>query len=78
MNDREQIFLNRVSDALSLDAGQSIKMSTILSEQIFWDSLAYISISIMLELDYGKVISFKEINSCTTISDLYNLAGEHA
>lgn len=50
-----------------------ITAETVYTELDEWSSLTVLSIIAMVKTDYGKVITAKQIRSCDTIEDLYNL-----
>lgn len=49
------------------------KPDTIFQELEEWSSLTAMGIIAFVKTEYGKVITGKEIRSCHTIEDLFNL-----
>lgn len=50
-----------------------ITAETVYTELDEWSSLTVLSIIAMIKTDLGKDITAKQIRSCDTIEDLYNL-----
>jgi acyl carrier protein len=50
-----------------------ITAETVYTELDEWSSLTVLSIIAMVKTDFGKDITAKQIRSCDTIEDLYNL-----
>lgn len=50
-----------------------ITAETVYTELDEWSSLTVLSIIAMVKTDFGKEITAKQIRSCDTIEDLYNL-----
>lgn len=53
-------------------------ISDIRSETLFqnleeWSSLTALSVIAFLKIEYGKAITAKEIRSCATVKDLFEL-----
>lgn len=65
-----------ISDFANLfdDTDESeITATTVFKDLEEWSSLSAMGIIAMAKLQYGKIITGKEIRSCVTIMDLYNL-----
>lgn len=46
---------------------------TVFQELEEWSSLAAMSVIAFIKTEYGKSVTGKEIRSCSTIEDLFNL-----
>lgn len=67
---------NFISDFANLfdDTDESeITATTVFKDLEEWSSLSTMGIIAMAKLQYGKIVTGKEIRSCVTIMDLYNL-----
>lgn len=49
------------------------KSDTIFQELGEWSSLTAMSVIAFIKTEYGKTVTGKEIRSCNTIEDLFNL-----
>ncbi len=50
-----------------------IKEDTIFQELEEWSSLTILSIIAMVKIEYGKELTAREIRSCQTVTDLFQL-----
>lgn len=49
------------------------KADTVFQEMEEWSSLTAMSVIAFIKTEYGKSVTGKEIRSCGTIEDLFNL-----
>lgn len=49
------------------------KADTVFQELEEWSSLTAMSVIAFIKTEYGKSVTGKEIRSCVTIEDLFNL-----
>lgn len=49
------------------------KADTVFQELEEWSSLTAMSVIAFIKTEYGKSVTGKEIRSCSTIEDLFNL-----
>lgn len=64
--------LEMIEDMLELDEG-TLKLETKLSDIEEWDSVAALSLIVMLDDEFGKSISGKEIRQLKTINEIVEL-----
>ena len=69
LNDFISAFAAQFDDT---DASE-IQANTIYQELDEWSSLTAMSIIAFVKTQYGKTITGKEIRSCSTVEELYNL-----
>ncbi len=69
LNDFVKIFAEQFDDT---DESE-IAPETVYTELDEWSSLTVLSIIAMVKTEFGKEITAKQIRSCDTIGDLYNL-----
>jgi acyl carrier protein len=69
MTNREKLAL--LEDMLELDEGK-LKEDTKLSELEGWDSMAKISLIVLLDDEFGKKLSAEDIKKFDTIKDILN------
>lgn len=50
-----------------------IKEDTVFQELEEWSSLTILSIIAMVKIEYGKELTAREIRSCQTVTDLFQL-----
>ena len=65
-------FLAKVADILEVD---SVVPEFQFREIQDWDSMKGFSIIVLMESDYGKVMSVEEFLKCQTVADLAAYAG---
>ena len=70
MNIEEKIAL--IEDMLELDEG-TLKEDMLLGEIEEWDSMAYLSFSVLMREEFGKKVSASEIKEFKTLQDLLNV-----
>ena len=63
-----QGFYKKLSDILEVD---NVKDSDILRGFEYWDSLTILSILAMLDSDFSIYMTAEELDSCSTVKDLY-------
>ena len=66
-------FLDRFSYAIEADPG-TLSLDVNYQELPVWDSLNLLSVIAMADADFGITLSGHDIQSCTTIGDLFRLA----
>lgn len=69
LNEFVKIFTEQFDDT---DESE-ITPETVYTELDEWSSLTVLSIIAMVKTEFGKEITAKQIRSCDTIGDLYNL-----
>ena len=69
INDFLENFANQFEDT---DATE-IKKDTIYQELEEWSSLTAMSLIALAKAEYGKTITGREVRSCKTVEDLFNL-----
>lgn len=69
LNEFVKIFAEQFDDT---DESE-ITPETVYTELDEWSSLTVLSIIAMVKTEFGKEITAKQIRSCDTIGDLYNL-----
>lgn len=69
LNDFVSAFADQFDDT---DPSQ-INASTVFHDLDEWSSLLALSIIAMAKTELGTTLTGKEINSCVTVEDLYNL-----
>lgn len=67
----EQRFIDNVKETLEID-DRDIVMSDKFREYPEWDSLAYLSMLVMLDEEYNTQIEGNEFKQLFTLADLYN------
>lgn len=70
MSEKEKIEL--LEETLDLEKGE-VTSDTLLSEMDLWDSLGKLSLTVMLEEEFGRIISGDDINALVSIKDILNL-----
>ena len=70
MNIEEKIAL--IEDMLELDEG-TLKEDMLLCEIEEWDSMAYLSFSVLMREEFGKKVPASEIKEFKTLQDLLNV-----
>lgn len=66
-------FISNFADQLDDTNVSDIQSDTVFKELEEWSSLTAMGIIAMVKTVYGKSITGKEIRSCDTIEDLFNL-----
>ena len=68
-----QEFITEFANQLDETDASEIQASTEFLELEEWSSLTGMSVIAMVKTQYGKTITGKEIRSCETVEDLFNL-----
>ena len=66
-------FISNFADQFDDTDISEIQASTVFHELEEWSSLTAMGVIAFVKTEYGKAITGKEINSCITVEDLYNL-----
>lgn len=66
-------FISAFADQFDETDASEIQADTEFLELEEWSSLTGMSVIAMVKTQYGKTITGKEIRSCDTVEDLYNL-----
>ena len=69
MND----FIKKFAEQFEETDASEIQPDTEFKELEEWDSLTAMGIIAMVKTEYNKTITGKEIRSCSTVEDLFNL-----
>ena len=68
-----EIFLQQFEESLDgLDRG-TVSETTVFKELKEWDSLAILTLTDTIDLEYGILLKKSEIESCDTVQSLYDL-----
>ena len=68
-----QEFITEFANQFDETDASEIQASTEFLELDEWSSLTGMSVIAMVKTQYGKTITGKEIRSCETVEDLFNL-----
>ena len=68
-----QEFIENFADLFEDTPAEEITAETEFQTLDEWDSMTALVIIGMAKTQYGKDITGREIRSCTTVEDLYNL-----
>lgn len=68
-----QEFITEFANQFDETDASEIQASTEFLELEEWSSLTGMSVIAMVKTQYGKTITGKEIRSCETVEDLFNL-----
>jgi acyl carrier protein len=66
-------FIEQFAEQFDDTNSSEIKADTNFQELDEWSSLIALSLIAMTKTEYSKTISGKEIRSCTTVKDFFNL-----
>ena len=66
-------FIKKFAEQFEETDASEIELDTEFKELEEWDSLIAMSVIAMVKTEYNKTITGKEIRSCTTVEDLFNL-----
>lgn len=66
-------FITKFAEQFDETDASEIQADTYYQELDEWSSLAAMAIIAFVKTEYGKAITGKEIRSCDTVEDLYNL-----
>ncbi len=67
---REKIAL--IEDLLELEEG-SLDVDTELESMDEWDSIAALSMIVLIDEEFNKTVSGKQVKSCKTVKDILDL-----
>ena len=68
-----EIFIQQFEESLDgLDRG-TVSETTVFKELKEWDSLAILTLTDTIDLEYGILLKKSEIESCDTVQSLYDL-----
>jgi acyl carrier protein len=68
-----QAFIKDFADQFDDTDASEIKEETIYQDLDEWSSLIVLSIIAFVKTQYGKTITGKQIRSCKTVKELYDL-----
>lgn len=68
-------FIKQFLDAVDFEVPVEVKMDTKLEDLPEWDSLAALTVIVLFDTEYDKVIVGGDIEKCVTVSDVYALLG---
>lgn len=66
-------FITKFAEQFDETDASEIQADTYYQELDEWSSLTAMAIIAFVKTEYGKAITGKEIRSCDTVEDLYNL-----
>lgn len=66
--------LEMIEELLDCEEG-TLQVDSSLAKIEEWDSIAHLSLIIMLEEDFGKKVSGKEIRALETVDDILAIMG---
>lgn len=67
-------FIEKFAEELEIENVESLTSETAFRDLDEWSSLAVMILIAFYDENFEKEIGEKDIRSCTTIQDLYNLA----
>lgn len=68
-----QKFIEEFAEQFDDTEVSEIQQNTVFQDLDEWSSLTTLSIIAFVKTEYGKTITGKEIRSCETVKDLFNL-----
>jgi acyl carrier protein len=68
-------FIAQFLDAADFQNPVEVKADTALADLPEWDSLAALATIVLFDTEYDKVIGGPDLEKCTTVGDIYALAG---
>lgn len=68
----KQEFIEQLVDILQLET--ELSETTNLKDLEEWDSMAYLGVMSLFDMEFGKNISTSEMKSISTVNDLVQLA----
>jgi len=68
-------FIKQFLDAVDFEVPVEVKMGTKLEDLPEWDSLAALTVIVLFDTEYDKVIVGGYIEKCATVGDIYALLG---
>ena len=66
-------FIEKFVDQLDDTDASEIQADTVYQELDEWSSLTAMSLIALAKSEYGKTITGREVRSCRTVEDLFNL-----
>lgn len=66
-------FVEKFADQFDETDPAEIQSDTVFQELDEWSSLTAMAIIAFVKTEYGKTVTGKEIRSCETVEDLFNL-----
>ncbi len=66
-------FIEKFANQFDDTDPSEIQASTEYQELEEWSSLTAMSLIAMAKVEYGKTITGREVRSCTTVEELFNL-----
>lgn len=69
-------FIKKFANQFDETDSSEIQAETYFQELEEWSSLTAMSIIAFVKTEYGKVITGKEIRSCETVEELFNLIAQ--
>lgn len=66
-------FVSKFAEQFDDTDASAIQANTMYQELDEWSSLLSMSVIAFVKTEYGKTITGKDIRSCQTVKDLYNL-----
>lgn len=69
-------FIEKFADAIEVENVDELTEDTEFRELEEWSSLSVMLLIAFFDEEFEKQIGDKDIRSCTTLQDLYNLANE--
>ncbi len=67
-------FIEKFTEAVDFPEVVPIDPDSVITNLVYWDSLAQLGVIVMFDAEFGKMITADDIARCKTISDLHNLA----
>ena len=68
-----QDFIQKFAEQLDETDASEIQADTIFQELDEWSSMTAMALIAFVKTEYGKTVTGREIRSCKTVEDLYNL-----
>lgn len=68
-----QKFIEKFAEQFDETDASEIKADTLFQELDEWSSMTAMAIIAFVKTEYGKTVTGREIRSCETVEDLYNL-----
>ena len=66
-------FIKNFADQFDDTDASEIQKDTVYQELEEWSSLTAMSLIALAKTQYGKTITGREVRSCNTVEDLFNL-----
>lgn len=68
-----QDFIEKFAEQFDDTDASEIKANTLFQELNEWDSMTAMAVIAFVKTEYDKTVTGREIRSCETVEDLYNL-----